>query len=62
MKNYSNRYHRVLVLTSTLSRWKNDPEPAFVSELSRSRYLRPACDVIFCFHECVFKYNILKNV
>ena len=26
---------RVLVLTSTFPRWKNDPEPAFVYELSR---------------------------
>ena len=26
---------RVLVLTSTFPRWENDPEPAFVFELSR---------------------------
>jgi hypothetical protein len=33
-KNFAN-YPRVLVLTSTFPRWENDPEPAFVYELSR---------------------------
>jgi len=35
MKDNPTHRHRVLVLTSTFPRWENDPEPAFVFELSR---------------------------
>jgi glycosyltransferase involved in cell wall biosynthesis len=35
MKDKSTLRRRVLVLTSTFPRWENDPEPAFIFELSR---------------------------
>lgn len=35
MKYNATHRPRVLVLTSTFPRWENDPEPAFVFELSR---------------------------
>ncbi|MRS03016.1 glycosyltransferase family 4 protein, partial [bacterium] len=35
MKDNSKDRSRILVLTSTFPRWENDPEPAFVFELSR---------------------------
>ena len=35
MKNDSSNRPRALVLTSTFPRWENDPEPAFIFELSR---------------------------
>ncbi len=35
MKDHSSSISNVLVLTSTFPRWENDPEPAFVFELSR---------------------------
>ena len=43
MKNNFLQHPRVLVLTSTFPRWSNDPEPAFVFELSRR--LLPFFDV-----------------
>lgn len=43
MKNNSIQHPRILVLTSTFPRWVNDPEPAFVFELSRR--LSPEFDV-----------------
>lgn len=43
MKNKTPRRPKILVLTSTFPRWKNDSEPAFVFELSRR--LNAAFDV-----------------
>lgn len=39
----SNHRPRVLVLTSTFPRWGNDPEPAFIFELSRRLF--PECHI-----------------
>lgn len=43
MKDNSSHRPRVLVLTSTFPRWENDPEPAFIFELSRR--LSPLFDI-----------------